>query len=389
MKDNFSQQSSPLVGGVSTAICRRNLLLLLGLYLIYGLLVAGSLSFFWSRESWGISLAWDVPVALVAMVLIAPIQHRLLLLGEEAGLRLLCRNRLWNEILGDWLIHFPFSGSTHHTRMLQLTHYHRPNDVTIDGERICAEKAGFFPLKVGKLLRLSALINWIVSRNNYSFLTNTRNPLLDPQMPPNRTALNIGTAFVLIMFAFLITMYLLNDRWFVPYLLATVPPGMWAITATIFWLLPARYYHYSRMNAPYSSRSMTIQRITFILFLNLTLGWVTYLTGRSAVLNYIVLWAGPYVTTTAACQIIRYWRQHGNLVDGQVAHDRKPGLLGKLFIFPLNSQYHTVKHRFPRTPWAELPALAARTDLPAETDVLNEETLLPLVGNGIPPVEKT
>ena len=52
----------------------------------------------------------------------------LLILGQEAALGVLFRNRWLNELVGDWLIHFPFSSATHHVRQQILSHYRYPND---------------------------------------------------------------------------------------------------------------------------------------------------------------------------------------------------------------------------------------------------------------------
>ena len=45
---------------------------------------------------------------------------------------------------------------------------------------------------------------------------------------------------------------------------------------------------------------MTLMRLTFIILVNAGLGWTTFLTERSAVLNYIALWIGPMFTSTLA-----------------------------------------------------------------------------------------
>ncbi|MBO0700809.1 MAG: fatty acid desaturase, partial [Zavarzinella sp.] len=94
-------------------------------------------------------------------------------------------------------------------------------------------------------------------------------------------------------------------------------------------------------------------RITFISLVNAGLGWITYLTGRSAVLNYIVLWIVP-MGVTLGLILVRQWRQHGDLPPGQVACDRRPGLLGRLTLFPLNQHVHIAKHADPQTPWFDL-----------------------------------
>ncbi len=63
---------------------------------------------------------------------------------------------------------------------------------------------------------------------------------------------------------------------------------------------------------------------------------------------------GEMFTTTAALYLIRLWRQHGELPPGEVAWDRRPGVLGRFLLFPLNQHRHTEKHRYPDRPWYRL-----------------------------------
>jgi hypothetical protein len=136
--------------------------------------------------------------------------------------------------------------------------------------------------------------------------------------------------------------------------LTFVLPGLWVLAIVGFLLLPESKFHRSRLKGVYSPKAMTLMRITFISLVNSALGWTTYLTARSAVLNYIVLWIAP-TGVALALIVIRQWRQHGNLPPGQVAWDRHPGLLGRLLLFPLNQHRHAARHESPQVPWFELP----------------------------------
>jgi hypothetical protein len=66
----------------------------------------------------------------------------------------------------------------------------------------------------------------------------------------------------------------------------------------------------------------------------------------------------PMIVTLAII-MIRHWRQHGSPPPGQVAWDRKPGLIGRWLLFPLNQHLHIEKHAAPETPWYELKASRA------------------------------
>jgi hypothetical protein len=334
----------------------RNWFPLAGTYL-YVFVVAGlALWFFHDREG---RLPWwtDIPVGIVAILLIGPAQHRLVILGQEAALGLLFRNRWLNELAGDWLIHFPLSTATHHIRQHLLTHYGFPNDPERDAELVIARRAGFWPLRWSRLLRASAYIRWNSLRATHIFDPDPNNRYYDPERPPSKVALHIGTAYVLLTFALLLCLYFfrreLSDE-VIQNVLVFVLPGLWVLAMLVFLFLPKSMYHRSRLAGLYSPKAMTLMRVTFISLINSALGWITFLTERSAVLNYIVLWIAP-TGVALALILIRQWRQHGNLSPGQVAWDRRPGVLGRLLLFPLSQHRHSAKHANPQTPWYALP----------------------------------
>lgn len=334
----------------------RNWLPIFTTYAYIAVVVLAALWFFRWREQ---QLPWwtDIPVGLLAVALIGPAQHRLLILGQEAAQGLLFRNRWLNELAGDWLIHFPFSSATHHVRQQVLAHYEFPNDPDRDAELVIAKRAGFWSLRFGRLLRLSAIIRWNSLRQNYNFERNPNNPYYDPERPPSKMALHIGTVYILLTFAILLALYFfrkdLGDD-LIETVLTFVLPSLWLVTFLIFWMLPESKYHRGKLIGVYSPKTMTLMRLTFVSLVNAGLGWTTFLTERSAVLNYIALWIGPMFATTAALYLIRQWRQHGNLPPGQMAWDRRPGLLGRWLLFPLNQHRHREKHAEPTRPWYAL-----------------------------------
>jgi len=194
-------------------------------------------------------------------------------------------------------------------------------------------------------------------RTNYNFEHNPNIPFFDPARPPSKVALHVGTVYVLLTFAVLLVLYFFRADLGDDVVLTTltyVLPAMWLIAMVVFLLLPDSKYHRGRLEGVYSAKGMTLMRLTFISLVNAGLGWTTFLTERSAVLNYIALWIGPMFTSTAICYLVRQWRQHGNLPPGEVAWDRKPGLLGRFLLFPLNQDRHSAKHAQPETPWYEL-----------------------------------
>jgi fatty acid desaturase len=275
----------------------------------------------------------------------------LFLLGQEACLGCLFRNRTFNELAGDWLIHFPFSTSTQHMRHVVRSHYEYPNDPERDADLIIATRAGFWPLKPIRLLRLTALLRWYSLRAGYNFEVDPVNPYQFPGKPPCQVAVNIGKAYVLIMFTILIGLYFSPNWW----VLVIAPPAMWLITCVLFLVLPSRFFFDSKIETVYSPRLRTLMQITFITLVNLGLGWSSYLTGRSGILNYIALWIAPMVTVCAWSMLIRHWRQH-SAIEGPPL--QSASWLRRLFFFPLNQHLHETKHAFPRVPWYDLTKIS-------------------------------
>ena len=127
------------------------------------------------------------------------------------------------------------------------------------------------------------------------------------------------------------------------------------VAMTVFVLLPVNRFHRGRLTAVYSPKSMTLMRITFITVINCGLGWASFVTERSAVLNYVTLWIAPMFTTTAVLMIVRHWQQHGEIEgESHGLRDPQPGLLGRFILFPLNQRYHREKHSSPSKPWFRL-----------------------------------
>src|SRR5688572_3845289 len=62
-------------------------------YLYLVAVIGGALYFFANREAWELSWAWNVPVALLAVVMVGAGQHQLSALAHEGVHHILFRNR--------------------------------------------------------------------------------------------------------------------------------------------------------------------------------------------------------------------------------------------------------------------------------------------------------
>src|SRR5437762_10630880 len=119
-----------------------NWLYLIREYLYLGLVVGSALTFFLLRAEWGYAWLWNIPVSLLAIVLIGAGQHRLTTLGHEASHYMLFRDRRLNELASDWLCMFPVFSTTHGYRIQHLAHHQHANHPELDPDVLQMEASG-------------------------------------------------------------------------------------------------------------------------------------------------------------------------------------------------------------------------------------------------------
>src|SRR4051794_32980373 len=102
-----------------------NLYYILRTYL-YLALVIGSTLWFYAANDW----AWwlNVPVTIVAVVMIGAGQHQLTGLAHEASHHILLKNRTCNDLVSDWFCMYPLFSSTQHYRLQHIAHHQFVND---------------------------------------------------------------------------------------------------------------------------------------------------------------------------------------------------------------------------------------------------------------------
>ena len=71
---------------------------------------------------------WNVPVTLLAIMLIGAGQHQLTGLAHEASHHILFQESLMNDLVSDWLCMFPLFSRTQHYRLQHLAHHQFVND---------------------------------------------------------------------------------------------------------------------------------------------------------------------------------------------------------------------------------------------------------------------
>src|SRR5262249_2297278 len=92
-------------------------------YLYLAVVIGGGVWFFLYLMSSGISFWWNVPITLVAIVLVGAGQHQLSGLSHEGVHHTLFKNRTLNDLASDLLTMFPLFSSIHHYRLQHLAHH--------------------------------------------------------------------------------------------------------------------------------------------------------------------------------------------------------------------------------------------------------------------------
>ena len=125
-----------------------NVFYILGEYLMLAvaLWASGWLWFAWAGDE--LPTSAFVSVAVLMVVVIGALQHRLSGMGHEASHFALFRNRLANDLASDWLLMFPVAAITRQFRLSHADHHRFVNDPERDPDavRLRNKVAGAFPM---------------------------------------------------------------------------------------------------------------------------------------------------------------------------------------------------------------------------------------------------
>jgi fatty acid desaturase len=351
-------------------------------WLILGGIIALTILFYDYRETWELAWVWNVPVTLLAIIIIGGCQHRLTNLGHEASHYMLFRNRLLNELASDWLCMFPMLSCTHHYRLQHLAHHQYVNDPERDPDVFQMSESGHryeFPMARGRflwecvlkqLLWFPKLIRYIRVRAKYNATGAGKGPY-QIKGSKTKTLVLAGILYLLSLVGTLTGLVWYGD----PILLAVVPAVMLAAALAFYALVPAGMYLKSLVKPDVPPRYMTLMRITFLTCLFTTVAWLTYLTDRPWWLYYFVLWVAPLFTTFSFFMILRQLVQHGNASSDRLTNTRifRVNRLIQVAVFPLGMDWHLPHHMFPMVPHYRLQELH---ELLMETEAYRQQAVV-------------
>lgn len=334
-------------------------------YLFFALVIGGTIWFYHEREALGLAWAWNVPVTILAVILVGAGQHQLTALAHEASHHILFRHRLLNDLASDWLCMFPLFSSTQHYRLQHIAHHQFVNDPERDPDISQLQTSGHwlsFPVlkhefltMLLKQLWLPNLVRFMRIRAKYNAIPTDKNPYLRKGWKPNKAAVRVGILYVLGLIATLTALVRLENV----LLLAVVPLALYAGVMAFFALGPDHLFHQSRVHPVISMRAMTLMRLTFITALFTGLAWLSLLLDPWAGLYFALLWVLPIFTSFSFFMILRQVVQHGNGDRGWLTNTRvfTVNRLINFAVFPIGQDYHLPHHLFASVPHFRLKEL--------------------------------
>jgi len=340
---------------------------LLGVYLYLAAAIGGAVWFFEAREGLDLAWAWNVPVALAAIILVGAGQHRLSGLAHEGSHHILFRGRYLNDLAADILTMYPLFSSIYHYRLQHLAHHQFVNDPDRDPDVSQLQTSGHwlnFPVpKRAALVALMKqlwplrLVRFMRVRAKYNATGTDKNPYMIKGKKPSKAAVLIGVVYLLVLVATLTALFYLADVW----ALALVPAGMWLALAAVMLRLPDRKFHLSRLHPVIHPRYTSMVRVGYITALFTALAVGTRVSGAPLVGYYAVLWLVPLFTSFAFFMILRQIVQHGNGGRGWLTNTRTffVGRLIRFAVFPMGQAYHLPHHLYATVPHYRLGKLHA------------------------------
>jgi fatty acid desaturase len=335
-------------------------------YFFFVLVIGGTIAFYQNYDAWGLHWFWNVPLTLLAVVVIGACQHRLTNLAHEASHYMLFHNRKLNELVSEWFCMFPMLSSTHFYRLQHLAHHQFVNDPERDPDVTQMKASGHrykFPMTprrfvwecvVKQMLWIPSLIRYIRVRAQFSSTGGGSGPYI-PKQNASKLPILFGLGYVAVLLATLVGLTFHGDPW----LLVGVPAVLWAGMALFYARLPAEKFRKVLIKPDISARSMTIQRFSYLTLLFTLLAELTLATGHWWGLYYFMLWLVPLGTSFSFFMILRQVVQHGNADMERFTNTRifLVGLLIRWSVFPLGMDYHLPHHMFPMVPHYRLKQL--------------------------------
>ncbi len=335
-------------------------------YLIAIPTMVGAVAYFEWVSASELSFWWNVPVYLLAVVIIGASQHQLAGAGHEAVHHSLFKNRKLNELAADWLCMFPIFTSVHQFRLYHLAHHQYVNDPKYDPDFALLKESGHwmnFPVskaafikKILKQVLLVDLVRYLVARVRFNTTgMHDDSPYASGNSSQGKTAVRLGLAqFVLVLISLFVF-----QKWGPTWALLAVPIGGWAALSILYLTLPDRFFEKSKIKPPIPARITMIGQTAYFTFLLSALGYIQATSGFFYLRYFSLLWYVPAMTAFPLFMILRQLIQHGNGDRGWLTNTRvfKMNPFVRYAIFPFGMDYHLPHHMYATAPHYRLKAL--------------------------------
>jgi fatty acid desaturase len=341
------------------------------LAIVYGV-IAASAGFAIGFDRWragaALSVLWDVPVFLAAVLAISGSQHQLGSAGHEATHYLLFRHRLLNELASDWLCMFPIFGTTYAFRQNHLPHHQFINDPARDPDYTQLSASGHwleFPVRprafAGLLLRqltFYPILRYILVRARFTGANGFPN---DPYARSGREASPWPVRFLagygIVLFWALVWAAGRGTSG----ALVLIPVVVASLGLSALLAIPSSAYEVNRLRPVVSPRATMVGRVVHLTILMAATAWLQAYTGAPALFYFIVLWIVPLFTAFPFLLILRQLAHHGNADRGRFTNTRvfHVNPLVRYLLFPFGMDYHLPHHIFASVPHYRLEELHA------------------------------
>ncbi|CAN5912847.1 hypothetical protein BH23PLA1_BH23PLA1_30760 [soil metagenome] len=352
---------------------RTNLLYLIGDYLTGAMIVAGAVAFAEWRLALGLVWAWNVPVFVLAIVLLGGVLHRLAGLGHEAAHYSLLRNKFWNDLIADLFCFFPLCSSVHLYRVFHLAHHQYVNDPERDPDLVNLGRSKgveHFPMTRGRFVR-DYYLRLLLSPGQYLRYTwdyvyvnvfgkggniyMRRVSESDGHKVGLRLATWLGLAY---LFGLGITLWALMD--------AGASARIWLVSASA-WLgalgvlavLPNRTIFQPPFRQPYSTRFSAAFRLGWWTLMLASLAQLGVITDVWSIVYVFLLFVIPMSTSFFFYMLLRDIYQHTNADQDRITNTRVfyADPFTRWAVFVHGQGYHTPHHLFPAIPHYRLDEL--------------------------------
>jgi fatty acid desaturase len=317
------------------------------------------------RAAYG--LPWWVTAAFFVLgaIVMGGVQHRLAAIAHEASHYTLLRNRVVNDLVGDWLCLFPLMSSVQLYRLNHMGHHQFVNDETFDPDYRNMERFWNGTLPKGRwgflahtyLRPLFAPLS--VIRYGTDYVLNNVFAAVDSFylrkigiVPPASTRLKPGPVLAVAWLILTdIGMIVAERAGRLDLVLASAAVGILVAVVGAF-VLPDRWVYVSPFKEPYPVRVASAMRLTFLIGGLLTLNTLRALTeGRSTAL-FFGLWVAPLLTTFMYYMLLREIYQHGNTDKDRITNTRvfRVDPFTRWAVFVHGQDLHTPHHMYPAIP---------------------------------------